>query len=155
MDPNKVFSLVVLTGGEPFRQNIRPLVGQLLLSGYKVQIETNGTAVGEGFPWSKVTIVCSPKTPEINPSLKVDYFKYVLDAEHVDELDGLPTSVLGMNLKPARPKPELHHGIPVYVQPADEGDEVKNAANVDAAIKSCFTHGYLLCLQIHKYLGLP
>ena len=35
--------LVVLTGGEPFRQNISPLCAALLHAGYHVQIETNGT----------------------------------------------------------------------------------------------------------------
>ena len=36
--------LVVITGGEPFRQAaLKPLVGMLLMDGFVVQIETNGT----------------------------------------------------------------------------------------------------------------
>lgn len=35
--------LVVITGGEPFRQNVNKLVEVLLGYGYKVQVETNGT----------------------------------------------------------------------------------------------------------------
>ena len=66
-------TLVVITGGEPFRQNLTPFVNALLDQGFRVQIETNGTLFlprgnGEdpGFPYYRVTIVCSPKTGKIN-----------------------------------------------------------------------------------------
>ena len=35
--------LIVITGGEPFRQNLAPLVNALLGRDLEVQIETNGT----------------------------------------------------------------------------------------------------------------
>ncbi|MBX9726502.1 MAG: 7-carboxy-7-deazaguanine synthase QueE, partial [Rickettsiales bacterium] len=35
--------LVVITGGEPMRQNIAPLCEALIAAGFRVQIETNGT----------------------------------------------------------------------------------------------------------------
>jgi 7-carboxy-7-deazaguanine synthase len=154
-------SLVVITGGEPFRQNISPLVRLLLNTGYQVQIETNGTCFLDGMPWSKVTIVCSPKTGKLDEELPIHYYKYVLDAEHVSKEDGLPTSVLGMRAPPARPrKNDLDINIPVYVQPA-EPMEISNKkynekmkANQDAVVVSCMTFGYRVCLQIHKYLGL-
>src|SRR5271163_4878736 len=34
--------LVVITGGEPFRQNVRQLVNDLFLFYFKIQVETNG-----------------------------------------------------------------------------------------------------------------
>lgn len=147
-------SLVVITGGEPFRQNIVPLVNQLFLSGYDVQIETNGTLFISNLPYPKLTIVCSPKTPKINPDLEphIDYWKYVLDADHVDKEDGLPTSVLGLNLKPARPHPESD--VPIYVQPMDSHDEEQTNKNAAATINSCIKHNYRISIQLHKILGL-
>ncbi len=55
----RVRNLVVITGGEPLRQNIVPLCESLLAQGFKVQIETNGTLWRE-LP-KEVDIVCSPK----------------------------------------------------------------------------------------------
>lgn len=152
-------SLVVITGGEPFRQNIAPLVRMLLNTGYYVQIESNGTMMpppSDGktrFPWEKVIVVCSPKTANLHPDFAAvaDYFKYILDAEHVAE-DGLPSSTLGMNQQPARPPKD--YDIPVYVQPMDHPDMDKTVANVSAVVNSCMKFNYRVCLQLHKLLGL-
>lgn len=140
--------LVVLTGGEPFRQNITPFCDLLIAEGYTVQVETNGT-----FPVSKylpdaVNIVCSPKTPVLHID-RVDAWKYVLDANHVDEYDGLPTKTL-MSSRPARP----NRSAQVYVQPMDEQDEAANKRNTDAAVASCMKYGYRFCAQVHKIIGL-
>jgi len=152
-------SLVVITGGEPFRQNIGPLVRLLLNTGYHIQIESNGTMMPfkeekARFPWESITTVCSPKTAKIDPEFEsvIDYYKYVLDAEHVAE-DGLPSSVLGMNQKPARPP--VGYDLPIYLQPMEvPGDEEKNAKNRDMVLQCCMKFNYRLCLQVHKLLGL-
>lgn len=150
------YGLVVITGGEPFRQNITPLCQALLDVGYTVQIETNGTMFADvDFP-PEVVIVCSPKTGGLHHVLqtRVNAWKYVLEAGRVDS-DGLPTSILGAG-RPARP-PKGHPGR-VYVQPLDYGnglDSAENSANLKAAVQSCMDHGYSLCLQLHKQLGLP
>lgn len=152
--PSNSIGLVVITGGEPFRQNIGPLVKQLILSGYDVQIETNGTLFVPDIPYDRISIVCSPKTPKVNPQIEshIDYWKYVLDADHVDPVDGLPTSVLGMDLKPARRHPDSD--TPIYVQPMDAQDEERTNKNIQAVIKSCFQFHYRICLQTQKLLGL-
>ena len=36
----------------------------------------------------------------------------------------------------------------------DEDDEGKNRSNTTAAINACLEHGYTLCLQMHKLVGL-
>jgi organic radical activating enzyme len=146
-------ALVVITGGEPFRQNITPLVRLLLNTGYVVQMETNGTFYREDFPYDKVCIVCSPKTPKIDPNIQIDYFKYVLDAEHISEEDGLPTSVLGSEKPPARPR-EGDEAIPIFVQPADEFDEVKNQENHAMCAAVAIKFGYRVTVQMSKLLGL-
>lgn len=157
---NKELSLVVITGGEPFRQNLQPLVYRLLLTGYRVQLETNGTLFQE-LPYGSrlLTIVCSPKTGRVHPELAkhVNAFKYVVEAGRVDPEDGLPTSVLGqraggMASRVARP-PVGFRG-PIYVQPFDAHDTAKNTANVRACVDSVIRFGYTLCLQTHKLIGV-
>lgn len=148
--------LVVITGGEPFRQGISRMVRGLLNAHQIVQIETNGTLYLDNFPYSKVTIVCSPKTATINSRIKIDAYKYVLDADHVDPVDGLPTSALGMPTPPARPRDvDLIAGVPIYVQPMDAQDPDKNAANVRVAVESAMRFDYSFCPQIHKLAGMP
>lgn len=156
---NMPTNLVVFTGGEPFRQV--GLVSVIrALNDWKVacQVETNGTLY---LPLEYLAlVVCSPKTGNLNSKLAHrmlthgDCFKYVLDAEHVDESDGLPTSVLGQVMAPARP-PEGFPKERIYLQPADHQDDESNKRNLDAVVASCFKYGYRLCLQIHKIAGLP
>jgi organic radical activating enzyme len=167
--------LVVITGGEPFRQNITPAVLELVEHGYHVQIETNGTLYLENFPKSEeVTIVCSPKTARINPVLaaRVDAFKYVIQAGHVAD-DGLPTDALynlaGIGRDPVRTgriarrvaRPPDEWEGPVYVQPMDEKDDVKNLNNLREAARTVMNGSprdellYVLGTQMHKDIGLP
>lgn len=157
--------LVVITGGEPFRQQLIPLINLLLGLGYRVQIETNGTL---GFSnltslcnkaWRELEIVCSPKAGKVAENILpfITAYKYVVNADDISDEDGLPLSVLGMPAKPARPQFDFE-GI-VYVQPADEtlGDLSgvhKNHFNLQAAINSVMKHGYTLCIQTHKIAGL-
>lgn len=159
---NSKLPLVVITGGEPFRQNIGPLVDALFLAGYRVQIETNGTLYDKDFPFERATIVCSPKTPKINPNLEPELasLKYILQADHVD-IDGLPLNTMGAPFAVHRPS-EAFHGE-IYVQPLDEsgnGDATDfvthpaNKRNLQAAVESAMTHGYRLCIQTHKLSGV-
>lgn len=153
-------SLVVLTGGESLRQNIAPLIYALLKNYYRIQIETNGIHPPPTAPLGMVSLhgtyslVCSPKTPSLNPKLKgwVNAYKYVLAAGEVDPTDGLPTITLG-SMRPARPfEGEYTH---VWIQPQDDQDSEKNKANMQVAIDSCLKFGYRLSIQTHKLAGLP
>lgn len=141
--------LVVLTGGEPFRQNLEKLVMSLFHDSDKLlQIETNGVFIPESFRTGDATVVCSPKTTKISKRAGevVDAWKYVLRAGYIDLLDGLPISALGMNQSPSRPT----NNSPIFVQPCDDKDPVQNRLNLKATVESCMKFGYRLCLQIHK-----
>lgn len=153
--------LVVITGGEPFRQNIVPLINLLVNNGFEPQIETNGTLPITNSQLLTVKaalllqIVVSPKSGKVATwSLLpwVTAYKYVINGDQVDAKDGLPKAVLGMRYRPARP-PSDFHGT-VYIQPADENSIIINADNQRAAINSCIKHGYTLCIQTHKILHL-
>lgn len=151
--------LVVITGGEPFRQNLSSLVYELIYQNYKVQIETNGTLAPLGYlggGGTNATIVCSPKTPIIDGRVDkmVGYFKYVMEAMAVDRDDGLPTSVLGMNIRPYRPQANFPKER-IFVNPVDCGEEFQNKANLAACVESCMKYGYRLGVQLHKIIGMP
>lgn len=148
--------LVVLTGGEPFRQNLSSLMHSLLDARTQVQIETNGMlAPVDEFPWGTetglLTVVCSPKTKLIHPKLErhIGHLKYVLNAEYVSPKDGLPTCTLGGS-NPARPFP----GFPgtVWVQPEDTGYEPSNHKNLQACVSSATKFGYRVSIQTHKIM---
>ena len=159
--------LVVLTGGEPLRQNIAPLIHALLHAGVvHVQIETAGTVWQDSLDtfWEPqlyarvedVTIVCSPKTGKVNPEIQKHCrdWKYIVRAEDEQGEDGLPmmsTQVKGK--RQALYRPNMCHAV--WLQPCDEQDPIKNKANQDLVVKLCLYHKYRLCLQIHKLVGLP
>lgn len=144
--------LAVITGGEPFRQNITPLCWSLTqrARAMQVQVETNGSlAPSPGLP-KQVTIVCSPKTGAINSELRnrVNAFKYVATWNNLLD-DGLPRTALDHPCGPnglARPQ----RGVPVYLQPQDDKDLQMNQLNLHTVVESCIKHGYILCLQTHK-----
>lgn len=150
--------LIVITGGEPFRQNLYPLVSNLLARGFKVQIETNGTLFQDlPFAHAHLTIVCSPKAGVINKKLapNIAALKYVATVDSLQgSPDGLPTHALehpngGMLARP----PQGWQGQ-IYLQPVDEQNTVRNNLNLTAVVKSCMDNGYRLCLQIHKIIGV-
>jgi 7-carboxy-7-deazaguanine synthase len=150
--------LVVITGGEPFRQNIGPLVRALIDAEFRVQIETNGTLFVPDLPYgnANLLIVCSPKTGTINRNLAphVDALKYVIHADQVDGDDGLPRRALNHPAAPRLARPPQGFSGPVYVQPTDEQDELQNRRHLDATIRSVLKHGYTLCLQTHKIINM-
>lgn len=150
-------NLVVITGGEPFRQpSTVDLCNVLGDMGFTVQVETNGSFwPGEKLD-PEVTIVCSPKTGSVHKKLaeRIDAFKYVLHADSIDLEDGLPILALGHSANPRVARPPKDFKGAVYVQPMDSKNELQNHRNQQAAVKSCMEFGYTLQLQIHKIIGV-
>ena len=143
---NYLRDLVVITGGEPLRQNIAPLCEALLAKGLRVQIETNGS-LWRPLPVG-VNIVCSPKVTDgryhaLRPDLlaRVDALKFIVSAEEGDYHDVGQVGQAGTK-------------IPVYVQPMDAYDPIRNAANSAHALALATRHGYRLSTQMHKLWGI-
>lgn len=152
--------LIVITGGEPLRQTIGPLVEQLTRDlGHRVQIESNGVfapdeKLNDLICWGDpVTLVVSPKTKRINNDTAglAHCFKYVLDADSVAE-DGLPVMALEHPASTGVARPPT--GVPVYLNPYDAKDDQRNAENLRAVATSCMKHGYIAGVQMHKLIGL-
>lgn len=144
--------LVVITGGEPFRQDLAPLVYALVREDLSVQIETNGTLFQQSFPYTLVTVVCSPKVEKVHASLipHVTSWKYVVGPGDLDER-GLPLQVLGSSRSVFRDIPE---DAQVYLQPLDTGRQDVNAVYTLKTSNACIQYGHRLCVQVHKMVGL-
>jgi organic radical activating enzyme len=148
--------LLVVTGGEPVRQNLAPLIEEMVQKrGWVVQVETSGILWQECL--HDTVIVCSPKTPTINESIfnYAHAFKYVIQVGETDPNDGLPltnTQIEGGRKQPlARPRKDAQ----VYLSPMDECDELKNKLNREEVLLSAMNYGYRAGLQLHKILGTP
>lgn len=169
VDPQHCPPLVVLTGGEPLRQNILWLLEDLRKAEMDVQIETNGVCwiaglekhISDGY----VTLVCSPKSGRVHKEIRkwCSHWKYIVDELSASPGDGLPmasTQVPGKSVTIARPWSDVepHDGFhTVWVQPLDMDHESKELTkrNMRHAADLAMRYGYRLCLQQHKIVGLP
>ena len=138
--------LVVITGGEPFRQPIRLLCEKLIEEDFAIQIETNGT-IYRDIP-EEVDIICSPKVvngkySKIRPDLleRITAFKFLISSQK-SEYSSVP------DLEQAK------HNIPVFVQAMDELNHDLNVANKKLAVEIAINNGYRLSYQVHKDLGI-
>ncbi len=180
LDGNITTNLIVITGGEPFRQNIAPFVNRAMSNDFEVQIETNGSMPPQGDFTTMPTIICSPKTSKLNPKLvpHITAFKYVANYEQVNFDDGLPLTALEHKATPMLARPPEHFEGDIYLQPMDMtehyDEEIEgsleeqsvhaedlagktafhNSVNLDFVVQSCMKHGYIIQLQIHKLLNL-
>lgn len=133
--------LVVITGGEPFCQDIIALTDWLHEAGFKIQIESNGTVVPDDlFPWERVNLVISPKAkpPALLPQAQA--VKFVLRNQEQPDRFSL-TLAKGLN-------------IPIFVQPVDDKDPAKNKANLDWCVELCIENNWRLSLQLQKIINV-
>jgi len=147
--------LIVITGGEPVRQDLRQLVMGLKSRNAIVQIETAGSL------WQsclrETVIVVSPKTPVLNENISdaAAYWKYPIIAGQTSEKDGLPVTntqrTSGAKVPLARPPRGIspHH---IFVTPVDLGNEINNLANTAEVARIAQQFGYVAQVQLHKLL---
>lgn len=149
--------LVVITGGEPMRQDFIPFVLKLWATfGYdiKVQVETAGSLWLHSIPkhpLGELYFVVSPKTRGLNPKMaeRADFFKYVIKDGDL----GLPLwstqrkgDEAGAFVPPA--------GKPVYLSPCDEGSPEKNRKNIAAVRELALRYGWIGGIQLHKVFDI-
>lgn len=156
--------LVVITGGEPFRQDLTELLYKCRQRGWRVQIETNGTLWIEGLETfieeGLVTLVCSPKTGKVHESVRAfcHDWKYIVCAETASPVDGLPMASTQVEHKPNHiARPNRGPKDTVWVQPLDMDhvDSSITERNTRHACDIAMRYGYRLCIQQHKVVGLP
>lgn len=144
---NKKYKLVTLTGGEPMRQPIEMLCDKLIDLSFIPQIETNGTLFRNINP--KCKIVVSPKPTIRGYSVLSDQLlkransiKFLISDEYT-QYNNVPD--IG----------QYRYNTPVFVQPIDEYDSIKNQKNIDLAIKIASENNFRLSVQMHKLIGIP
>ena len=138
--------LIVITGGEPLRQEINPLCTQLITLGYDVQLETNGLLY-RNVP-KEVSIVCSPKPTQRGYSMIRDDV-----LQHVIAIKFLVSTHIE-NYQDIAEVGQSKYGIDVYIQPIDEVDAQQNILNQELAIKLAHQHNARFSLQLHKVIGV-
>jgi organic radical activating enzyme len=161
--------LVVITGGEPMRQDWSGLARVLLKGGTDlIQVETAGTlwqpGLAEFIESGDVQLVCSPKTPQVHRLISEScaHWKYIIRGGEVDVEDGLPnrgTQVATLG-KPSRLYRPWDRGAcddygTVWLSPCDDYDAELNKVNLELARDLCLKHGYRLSLQMHKLIQVP
>lgn len=162
---------IVLTGGEPMRQNVGPLIRGLVKKGLKVQIETAGVIPPQEelqpfVEHGHLMYVVSPKTPKVHPWYRqhANDWKYIVGANDAHPEDGLPFRSTQKkepltdftSLAIARPPlhPDSLRPVQVWISPRDDQDVHLNALNRQMAVDVCLKYGYRLSLQIHKIVGV-
>jgi len=160
----RMSGLVVITGGEPFRQELYTLISELVNSGFYVQVESNGTLPPPMNTWglnpyfrSGAYLVISPKTGKVNPRAweEACCVKYVGECGDLAADDGLPCRALRHSANPRLARPPEWWNRQIYLQPMDDhSDPAANRLNLLACVDSCMKHGYTIQLQIHKILGV-
>lgn len=137
---------VLLTGGEPADQDLEALVNALHDAGFRVALETSGTATG--FFSALPDWVCvSPKIempggravlPEVMAT--ADEIKYVIGKrDDLFKLDALLASC-----------PTLKEGVQICLQPVSQ-----SAKATALCLETCMSRGWRLSIQTHKFISLP
>lgn len=132
----------LLTGGEPAEQALGPLVDQLHARGFKVAIETSGTAMGHS--GAAIDWVCvSPKIGmpgkkpvAVEALVLADEIKHVVGKQA--DLDMLDLLLANVPLKP---------GVQICLQPVSQNEKA-----TELCYRTCLERGWRLSLQLHKYI---
>lgn len=144
---------VVITGGEPFRQNFIPMASKLIALGFTVEIETAGTIWMDDFELiaQHCHVTVSPKTQKINKHIErvAAAYKYIVGAHNAPTGEHLVP--LTETLKPL-PLPKFNQQI--FIQPMDDANEAIAKRNIKTAIELIKQTGWRLSVQTHKYIGV-
>ncbi len=136
---------ILITGGEPAQQNLGPLVDSLHAHGYRVAIETSGTACGHvnaGIDW----ICVSPKIDmpgglKIQPAAVAwaDEIKFIIGKESdFAKLESFLTN------NPVKESAE------VCLQPLSQSEKA-----TQLCVAKALQMGWRVSIQTHKFLNLP
>eukprot|EP00919_Chromeraceae_sp_WS-2016_P055034 GHVR01130836.1.p2 GENE.GHVR01130836.1~~GHVR01130836.1.p2 ORF type:complete len:220 (-),score=22.21 GHVR01130836.1:1671-2330(-) len=138
--------LIVITGGEPFRQNISPLCKLLIMHDFNVQVETNGILY-LNIP-NEVELVCSPKISNNKYNMiRDDVLKQAIAIKFL-----ISSNII--NYSDISEVGQKKHDIPVYVQPMDEYNDTINQNNLILTQEVAKKHNAILSLQLHKILNI-
>lgn len=135
---------VVLTGGEPYAQNLGALMRRLRADGLRVQIETNATIYR---PWPADGITVSPKPPRWSYDPR---FRRRAGEVKLVVTKSLTPAIL------ARLRREFPARVPILLQP--QSNAAWSRARAVRLLESALRAGLgniRVTVQLHKIYGLP
>lgn len=150
--------LIVITGGEPFRQAIGLFTAFCEDGGLAVQIETNGTLARPFGLAASSRVVISPKSNTVHPSIARDAYayKYPVSCDDVSD-DGLPFNSVNTQRKSHRRVARPPAGFPtgaIYITPVETTQPLFDMFNEKACTESSLQFGYTRQIQLHKLMGV-
>lgn len=147
-ESNVGYGWILLTGGEPAEQECLALLQALSLRGYKIAVETSGTAKGhlceiDGKLITPDHICVSPKYKMNVPIDKsvceyADELKFIVGNEK--DIEEIQTFLASLNMK--------QENYRVFLQPMSTNP---NATKL--CVEACKKYGYQLSLQTHKWIN--
>lgn len=127
---------IVITGGEPLAQPIAPLVGALLVGGYRVQVESSGTYPLTSAMGAWITV--APKFGMRRP---------VIVTTGMDEIKVMVGK--SADIDAARPMIAANPGTPVFLHP------ISGSAKATAiCVQEAMANNWRVSVQLHEVLGL-
>jgi 7-carboxy-7-deazaguanine synthase len=138
---------ILLTGGEPTEQDLKPLFDQLEAAGYYVALETSGTGTGglDGIHWDWLCL--SPKfhAPPLDDYWGLaDEIKFIVTTEDdIAQIDRLLKKFGGR----FRHRKNIDK---ILLQPVSQSPTA-----TELCIKTVQERAWRLSVQLHKYLNLP
>lgn len=139
---------ILLTGGEPAEQDLSELIPVLHEKGWRVALETSGTAplpANAGFDFVTVSpkmLMPGKKLVLATALLRADEIKHVVGSERdIDMLDTLLNSC-SQSWPGTMP--------PVTLQPVSQSEKATRLCT-----RVCLERGWRLSVQVHKVIGLP
>ncbi|MGI6595449.1 MAG: 7-carboxy-7-deazaguanine synthase QueE [Elusimicrobia bacterium] len=133
-------SQVCITGGEPFLQDLSPLVKALQKKKYRVAVETNGTIWQEILPdW----ITVSPKREALKS------FRYAYDERFLKRADEFKYVITGIKDIAFIDK---RITVPVVLQPVDNNRNIAN--RIAGFLKRHPQNNWYMRIQMHKVLEM-
>ncbi len=134
---------VLVTGGEPARYDLRPLAVQLRARGFKIALETSGTATGHlhaGLDW----VCVSPKIDM--PGGKAINAEVLAGADEIKHVVATPRDIEALD------KLLADHTVKKTVQICLQPVSLNDAATA-LCLQTVIRRGWRLSVQLHKYLG--
>ena len=129
---------VILTGGEPSMQDLKPLINKLHQLGHQVAIETNGFKPEN---WKGADWVCvSPKGKRISRPMGAGEVKLLVGTKY-DDL--LKERIEGIKFQ-----------TNITLQPVTKPDGTLIKANVDKAVELVLEYNLHLSSRMHHLLGV-
>jgi len=136
---------ILLTGGEPAEQNLLPLVGALKDAGYKIALETSGTAQGHiGAPIDWVCV-----SPKINmPGGKQIIGDVIEQADEIKMVIGRRRDIDLLN--DLIQNHHLKNGVQICLQPVSQSGKATRLC-----LEMVMERGWRLSIQTHKLIDVP